>query len=119
MNIGQATTQSELQISCISATLLMEIPKGKPKKHLIAFLVVSTVLCKKDANVIHRNLFFVLANLQRKINQLSKEISSGSSRKTSEVCSIFAVTKFEIANFRYKETKVQSIEVQRSEKEMK
>ena len=74
-----------------------------------------TVLCKKDANVIRPNSSFVLANLRRKINELSKEISLGSSRKTSEVRSIFAVTKFEIANFRYNETKVQSIEVRRSE----
>ena len=69
--------------------------------------IIFTVLCKKDANVIRRNSSFVLANLRRKINELSKEFSLGSSRKTSEVRSIFAVMKFEIANFRYNETKVQ------------
>ena len=90
-------------------------PKGKSKyKWRVKIYSDTIVLCKKEANVIRWNLSFVLVNLRQKIDELSKEISLGSLRKTSELCSIFAVTKFKIANFWYNETKVQSIEVRRS-----
>ena len=70
-----------------------------------------TVLCKRNANEMRRNSLFVHTNLRRKINELSREISLDSSRKISELRLFFAITKFEVANFRCSETKVSKFKV--------
>ena len=66
---------------------------------------ISTVLCKSNANEIHRNSSFVLATFLRKVIKFSEDVAKGSKRKGHDLPPKLERAKFKVATFPGNQTK--------------